>query len=162
VVIDECQLSWSIHPFCGRSLYPEPGICEDLGSNNEVLTFQTNVAKSGYASAEEAFIGPSFKIELPAFFGKDSSGNASASKDTRILLAVKSFEEWDPSDGYTGAKHLFNRNTKEAKDSLLASADLHLTGIALMIATEMINKSALFLIEMRNWMSSQYIDLVGR
>jgi hypothetical protein len=65
---------------------------EDMGSNSEVLTFQTNAAKSGYASAEEALIASSFKIELPAFFGKDSR-NSSASKDMRVLPAVRTFEE---------------------------------------------------------------------
>jgi hypothetical protein len=134
---------------------------EDLGSNSEVLTFQTNAAKSGYASAEEALIASSFKIELPAFFGKDSN-NASASKDTRVLPAVRSAEEWDPKDGYTGVKHLFNHRVEEAKESMMESADRHLTGAALMVATEMIIKSALFLTEMANWMSSQYSDLVGR
>jgi hypothetical protein len=134
---------------------------EDLGTNNKVLTFQTNAAKSGYSSAEEALIGSSFKIELPAMFGKDSS-NASASKDTRVLPAVQSFDEWNPSNGYTGAKHLFNRKVEEAKDSMIASADRQLSGMALMVTTEMITKSALFLREMSNWMSSQYTDLVGR
>jgi hypothetical protein len=104
---------------------------EDMGSNSEVLTFQTNAAKSRYASAEEALIGSSFKIELPAFFGKDS-GNDSASKDIRVLPAVRTFKEWDPVDGYRGARqHMFNRKVEEVKDSLIASA-------ALIVATKMI------------------------
>jgi hypothetical protein len=134
---------------------------EDMGSNSEVLTFQTNAAKMGYNSAEEALIASSFKIELPAFFGKDS-GNSSASKDTRVLPApVRTFEEWNPLDGYTGAKHMFNRKVEEAKDSLIASADRHLSGIAMMVATEMITKSSVFLTEMASWMTTQYADLVG-
>jgi hypothetical protein len=70
-------------------------------------------------------IASSFKIELPAFFGKDSN-NASASKDTRVLPAFQSAEEWDPNDEYTRANHLFNRRVEEAKESMMASSTRHL------------------------------------
>ena len=74
--------------------------------STDILAFQSSAVKSGFSTSEEALITTSFKFELPAFFGGKDSASNRASADTRVLSAIKTYEEWDPQDGYNGANSL--------------------------------------------------------
>jgi hypothetical protein len=117
--------------------------------------------KSGFATSEEALITTSFKIELPSFFGRDVSSNM-ASCDTRVLPAVKTYDEWDPEDGYNGARHRFTKVVSETKKTMLKGASSGLQGMALLVAIECITSSAGFLDTLGGWITSQQHDLTGR
>jgi hypothetical protein len=129
--------------------------------SSEILSFQSSAAKSGYSTSEEALISTSFKIELPSFFGKDATSNM-ASCDTRVLPAIKAYGDWDPEDGYNGARHRFAKMVDETKKTMMRGATNVLSGMALLVALESITTSSNFLESLGNWITSQQRDLTGR
>lgn len=85
-----------------------------MSKSSEVLAFEASAVKSGYSTSEEALVATSFKIELPSFFGNDPEATL-ASADTRVLPAIKTYAAWDSQDGYTGARHRYNKMIEDTK-----------------------------------------------
>jgi hypothetical protein len=101
---------------------------DEAGSARSVISFQHSAAKGGYSSTEEAMISASFKIELPAIFGADST-SMHVTADTRALPAMKTAEAWDPENGYTGGRLRFEALIKESKETMMGSVGDHLVGM---------------------------------
>ena len=135
---------------------------KDLISSTEVIKFQSAATKSGYASAEDALVAASFSIELPSLFGKESDA-LEATKDSRVLPGIRTFKFWDANDGYTGARYVIARKVADAQTTLVKAVNGMLGGgIQATIALTMINESAMFITELVNWVTAQYLQLVGR
>jgi hypothetical protein len=79
---------------------------QELATSAEVVSFEAGSLKAGYSSIEEAMTVTGFKTGLPHFFGKDPKSNV-ASNDTRVLPAIRTPEEWDSGNGFTGARRTF-------------------------------------------------------
>ena len=133
----------------------------DFTSTTEAITLEAHSHKSGYKSKEEAHVMASFTIELPEIFGKDPKAS-NASKDTRVLPAVKTYGDWDRGDGYNGARYRYFHKISEGQNTLINASRNHLQGMALMVSHTAIGESALFLQALGNWITQEFQDLVGR
>jgi len=130
-------------------------------TNALVMKFEADAIKAGHRGEEEALVSAIFKIEVPVIFGSDSQ-NYFGTRDSRVLPGMKTFEEWDSGDGYTGLRYVLAQTAKNAKERLTESANLNLTGNGLLVALDMIATSYQFVIAFLNWLSQEFQDLVGR
>jgi hypothetical protein len=100
--------------------------------------------KAGHSSRNEAILGHSLEVELPAMFGKESTSGVL--RDGRMLLACPTYNEWDTGGGVRGAKISFAKSLKKAAVFGRRIGD-DLLGEATELARQMLGDSVRFLHE---------------
>jgi hypothetical protein len=133
----------------------------DASSSDQVLSFESMSLKAGYKSSEEANVVASFRLELPAFFGKDSK-NSLAARDMRVLPAIPTHAQFDSGDGYVGVRHTLDKGIEAAQQTYMEGASLYMKQEASFVARQMISESATWLRALSHWMSQTHTDLTNR
>ena len=85
---------------------------------SEVLTELYQAHKVGLKAEAEARMIASFRITVPQIFcgSQKETGLAATSKP---FPACKTFEQWDPSDGYSGLKHMIEQGMIDIRGTLM-------------------------------------------
>jgi hypothetical protein len=133
---------------------------QDLNTPAELVKFEAEAGKAGYANPQEAIASTGFRIELPTFFGRDPK--ATAAVDTRVLPGIKAYDDWDSGNGFTGARRYLLKQVRETKSVQMIAARNFLTGDALMVAKECISDAASFIEDLETWITKEYSDLLNR
>ena len=95
-----------------------------------------------------------------SFLCKDLK-SSNASKDTRVLPAVKTYGDWNYGDGYNGARYCYYHKIFEGQNTLVNIAQNYLQAMALVVLHTAIGESALFLQALGNCITQEYQNLVG-
>jgi hypothetical protein len=75
------------------------------------VSFEGKVKAAGCASRDEAVLGHSFEVELPAMFETESASGVS--REGRWLPACPTANEWDLGSGIRGAKFNLARHHRK-------------------------------------------------
>jgi len=134
---------------------------QEMASTSDIVSFESGTAKAGYVSTEEAVVVMGFKLSLPSFFGKESHANV-ATKDSRVLPAIKTAADWDTGDGFTGARVGYENALRAAGRDQTIAVQSYLPGIGGIVAQKCIDASVRFLEALGTWISKEYRELIGR
>ena len=122
--------------------------------------FASITKKVGYETTDEALVVTSFNLELPEAFGTlPKSGIA---RDSRVLPALPTFQEWDGGDGYLGLRVELAHKLNEFLGPMGQHYRNCLTGEALIIANEMLAASKLFISDLSTWINTTFQDTRAR
>jgi len=134
---------------------------QELASTSDIVSFESGTAKAGYVSTEEAIVVTGFKLALPSFFGKESQANV-ATKDSRVLPAIKTASDWDTGDGFTGARVGYENALRAAGRDQTIAVQAYLPGVGGIVAQKCIDASVRFLEALGTWITKEYGELIGR
>ena len=84
-------------------------------------------------------------------------------RDSRILPGIKSAEDWDSGDGYTGVRYRYEYVVREAS-SIMNAAIIKTPGLGLgqAVSQSMVLASTRFLTKLGEWITKEQRDLEGR
>ncbi len=85
---------------------------------SEVLTELYQAHKVGLKAEAEARMIASFRITVPQVFC-GSQKETGLATSTKPFPACKTYEQWDPSDGYSGLKHMIERGMIDIRGTLM-------------------------------------------
>jgi len=105
----------------------------------------------------------SFRLILPTVFGRVKEGSPSSAK--HHLPAVRSFKDWNTFDGVSGVKSFIASGMEDLRyqfrQDIDRALDLAAHTKARLLATEMLETSQTFVMEMSSWVDSFFQELVS-
>ena len=128
---------------------------ETGGDNDDAMGFTANARKAGFSNDMVALARLSFRITLPAVFGKE--GSRAAIRDSRILPGLKTAESWDDGSQYTGQRSEAEtriRNTEDVLSEFNKSSGL--TDEGQRVAVDCQTRSSNFVNGLFSWMTSNF------
>lgn len=134
---------------------PQSSALDHVKLNSSALAGQ-------YKTSADAMLDFSLTLELPQFFGKDSSTNA-LSQDQRVLPAIQDYEVWNGIGGVGGARKQLASLLQNDMQSFRELADVSLGDpVARLVASQMMTESREFLLSLSHWMSDYYVQLIEK
>jgi hypothetical protein len=127
---------------------------------SEVLTELYQAHKVGLKAEAEARMIASFRITVPQIFCglQKESGLATSNKP---FPACKTYEQWDPNDGYSGLKHMIERGMVDIRGSLMHDINTMLSAHpeARSFATDLHGLSHTFVSNYCTFLSNFYAEM---
>ena len=134
----------------------------DYDDAGDVMRDESNAFKAGHTSVNVALLKASFKVPLPAFFGKAAKDDKSTVKDSRVLPRIKQYSYWDDSTGHSGLRHEYDELVKTVSKDLMDGGHMNLSTVASYLSSAVLAETAQALLAMGSWMTGSVQDLAGR
>ena len=134
----------------------------DYDDAGDVMRDESNAYKAGHKSVNVALLKASFKVPLPAFFGKADKEDKTTVKDARVLPRIKLYAYWDDTTGHSGLRHEYNELVKTVSKDLMDGGHMNLSTTASYLSSAILAETAQALLAMGAWMTGSVQNLAGR